>query len=266
MTNFLDPVPGLAIMFASALLIFAMIEVGYRLGLKKGAGLGSADPSAVVQGTAFTVLALLLGFSFALALGRFDGRRATLVREANAIGTTYLRAQLLDVPTATAVRSDLRRYEAVRLSFAQADADPEQRARADRQSDVIQGDLWQLAVQSARRDARSTVVPLYIGALNETIDLSAEQRAILSTHIPDVVIIGLLLIAFIASAMMGYGFGRQGQRATVFKALFAIMLAIAIGLILDLDRPQRGLIRINLAPLQTLQQVMTSEATSPNQP
>jgi hypothetical protein len=265
MTNLLDPVPGWAIMLASALLIFAMSEAGFRLGLKKGPGLGSQDPSAVVQGTAFTVLALLLGFSFALALGRFDARRATLVREANAIGTTYLRAQLLDARTATAVRGDLRLYVALRLAFAQADADPEQRARADRQSDVIQGDLWQLAMQAARRDPRSTVAPLYITALNDAIDLSAEQRAILSTHIPDVVIIGLLLIAFIASAMMGYGFGRQGRRAIVFEALFAVMLAIAIGLILDLDRPQRGLIRVNLAPLQTLQQVMSSGATSPNQ-
>jgi hypothetical protein len=249
-------VPTWAIMLASALLIFAMNEVGFRLGLKKGPGLGAQDPSAVVQGTAFTVLALLLGFSFALALGRFDARRSALVREANAIGTTYLRTQLLDAPTATAVRADLRVYVAHRITFARADANPEQRADADAKSAGEQRDLWQLAMQAARRDPRSTMVPLYLAALNDAINLSVEERAVLSAHIPDVVIIGLLLIAFIASAMMGYGFGRQGQRAIIFKALFAIMLAIALGLILDLDRPQRGLIRVNLAPLQTVQRSM----------
>lgn len=243
-------------MLGSALLIFAMNELGFRLGRKRGPGLGAQDPSAVVQGAAFTVLALLLGFSFALALGRFDARRSALVREAAAIGTTYLRAQLLDAPTATAVRADLRVYVAERIAFARADANPEQRRNADLKSVDEQRDLWKRAMQAARRDPRSTLVPLYIAALNDAINLSVEERAVLSAHIPDVVVIGLLLIAFIASAMMGYGFGRQGQRALVFKALFAIMLAIALGLILDLDRPQRGLIRVNLAPMQTVQRLM----------
>jgi uncharacterized membrane protein YtjA (UPF0391 family) len=66
----------------------------------------------------------------------------------------------------------------------------------------------------------------------------------------------LLLIAFIASATMGYGFGRQGKRAVISKVLFAVMVAIVVGLVLDLDRPQRGIIRVNLAPLQTVQQTM----------
>ena len=84
--NFLNPVPTWVIMLGAALLIFAMNEVGFRLGRGKGPGLTSQDPSAVVQGAAFTVLALLLGFSFSLALGRYDARRAALVREATAIG------------------------------------------------------------------------------------------------------------------------------------------------------------------------------------
>jgi hypothetical protein len=104
------------------------------------------------------------------------------------------------------------------------------------------------------------MVPLFIAALNDTINLSAEERAVLNTHIPDVVIVWLLLIAFIASGMMGYGFGRQGKRALIFKAVFAIMVALVFGLVLDLDRPQRGIIRVNLAPIQNLQQSMGAMA------
>lgn len=237
MGNILDPIPTWALMLGSAIAIFAANELGFRLGRGKGPGLGTQDPSAVVQGTAFTVFALLLGFSFALALGRYDARRATLLREANAIATTSLRASLLDSASALAVRADLRTYVASRIAFARADTDAEQRAAADAQSVAIQSKLWQVALRAARRDPHSTVVPLFISALNDTINLSIEERAVLTTHIPDVVIIGLLLIALIASAMMGYGFGRQGPRALVFKACFAIMLAITLGLVLDLTVP-----------------------------
>jgi len=265
MVNFLNPVPTWAIMLCAALLIFAMNEVGFRLGRGKGpsAGFTSQDPSAVVQGAAFTVLALLLGFSFSLALGRYDARRAALVREATAIGTTYIRARLLDASDAAAIRADLRSYVAQRIEFARADANPEQRAVADAKSQELQRDMWQGAIRTARRDPHSTMVPLFIGELNDTIDLSTEEAAVLVAHIPDVVIVGILLIAFIASAMMGYGFGRQGKRALVFKALFAAMLAIALGLILDLERPQRGLIRVNLAPLQNVQRLMQTSLESP---
>ena len=213
-----------------------------------------------MQAAAFTVLALLLGFSFALALGRYDARRGALMRESNAIATTWLRSQLLDPQAAQAARADLRIYVAERIAFAQADTDPDRRLAADEKSSAVQRGLWQAALQSARRDPHSTMVPLFIAALNDAINLSIEERAVLTTHIPDVVIIGLLLIAFIASAMMGYGFGRQGQRALIFKASFAVMLAIAFGLVLDLDRPQRGLIRVSLAPLQAVQHLMESTA------
>ncbi len=265
MGNILDPIPTWALMLGSAIAIFAANELGFRLGRGKGPGLGTQDPSAVVQGTAFTVFALLLGFSFALALGRYDSRRATLLREANAIATTSLRAQLLDPAAARAVLVDLRSYVAQRIAFARAEADPEQRAAADAKSGAIQAELWQVALAAGRRDPHSTVVPLFIAAVNDTINLSIEERAVLTSHIPDIVMIGLLLIAFIASAMMGYGFGRQGQRALVFKACFAVMLAIALGLVLDLDRPQRGLIRVNLTPLQSVQRLMDAPSLQYNQ-
>ncbi len=264
MANILNPIPTWMIMLGSALLIVAANEFGFRLGRGKGPGLGPQEPSAIVQGAAFTLLALLLGFSFALALGRYDARRGTLMREANAIGTTFLRAQLLDAKAATAIRSDLRTYIVQRTSFARADADPQQRLIADTRSTLLQRDMWRLGVEAARRDPHSTMVPLFLASLNDTINLSTEERTVLITHIPDIVIIGLLLIALIASAMMGYGFGRQGQRALAFKAAFAVMLAIALGLVLDLDRPQRGLIRINLTPLQSVQKNMDATAPVPD--
>lgn len=247
-------------MLSSAILIFAMSEIGFAFGRRKRLGADGSDPSTLLEASAFTLLALLVGFSFSLALGRYDARRAALLREANAIGTLYLRADLLDGQTARALQADLRDYVAARLAFARADAAPQRRAIADAASSRIQRDMWGLTVRSARRDTRSTLLPLVVGGLNDAINLSTEERAVNSNHIPDVVIIWLLLIAFIASAMMGYGFGRQGKHALIFKVTFAVMVAIVFGLVLDLDRPQRGIIRVNLGPLLAVQQSMNAPA------
>jgi hypothetical protein len=260
MVNILNAFPTWTIMLAAAVLIVAANEVGFRFGRGKGPSASAQDPATVVQGAAFTVLALLLGFSFALALGRYDARRATLVREANAIGTTFLRTGLLDAKASAQMRAYLRMYVAERLEFAQTDAAPEQRRIADDRSNMTQRAMWRLAADAARRDSHSTTIPLVIAGLNDTINSSTEERAILTIHIPDIIILGLVLIALIASAMMGYGFGRQGQRAIIFKATFAIMLSIALGMILDLDRPQRGLIRVNLAPLQNTQSIIDANS------
>jgi transcriptional regulator with XRE-family HTH domain len=249
-------------MLVSALLIFAMSEVGFQFGRRKGPSPDGGDPSTLLETTAFTLLALLLAFSFSLALGRYDARRGALLREANAISTTFLRADLLEARSAQAVRGDLRAYVAERLAFLRAEANLTQRQLADQNSTAIQRDIWKLAMQAANRDPHSTMVPLFIAALNDTINLSTEERVVLTTHIPDIVIVWLLLIAFIASAMMGYGFGRQGKRALIFKVIFAVMVALVFGLVLDLDRPQRGIIRINLAPMQLVEQSMGAAPSS----
>lgn len=256
MTNILDPVPTWAIILVSALLIFAMSEVGFQLGRRRGPVTAGRDPSIIVQGSAFTVLALLLGFSFSLALGRYDARRSALLREANAINIAFVRAQLLDANTASAERADLVAYIDERLMYAESDTDPAQRQISEAKSNQLQRDMWGLAAAAAHRDPHSTMVPLFVLALNDTAALSREEAAILNAHIPDVVVFGLLIIALISAVMLGYGFGREGKRALIFKATFAVMVALVFGLVLDLDRPQRGLIRVSLVPMQTVQALM----------
>jgi hypothetical protein len=233
-----------------------MSEAGFRFGRYRGPAQEGKDPSWLLEASAFTILSLLLGFSFSMALGRYDARRGTLLREASAINTAFLRTQLLDLGTRSAVRADLQAYVGERLAFARADAAPQQRAIADNNSTQLQRSMWHLATQAAGHDPHSTMVPLFVAALNDVINLSAEERAVLTNHVPDVVIVWLLLIALIASLMMGYGFGREGRRALIVKSIFAVMVALVFGLVLDLDRPQRGIIRVNLAPMQVVQQSM----------
>ena len=240
-------------MLTVAILVVAASESGVVVGRAIRTPSGGDTPSTVIQGAVFTLVGLLLAFSFSLSLGRFDARRVVLVQEANAIGTTFLRASLLPPSLAAEMRHDLRKYVPWRVEFVSAETDPRERAIATERSEELQRAMWQLAVDAARTDPRSTTTALLVASLNETIDLSTEEDAVQQAHIPDIVIVGLVLIILIASSLTGYGFGLQGRRAILSIVLFAVTFAIAIGLVLDLDRPQRGLIQVNLAPLQTLQ-------------
>jgi hypothetical protein len=260
--SILSAAPTWLVMLAVLILVLAAYEFGGRLARTRWSAGVSAEPAMAVQAAAYTMLGLLLGFSFSLGLSRFDARRTVLINEANAIGTTYLRTDLLDTRTASAIRADLRQYLNERIDFALAASDPAQRTLVAARSSRLQQEMWALAMAAARRDPHSTMTPLFVSALNETIDLSTEQGALLDANIPDIVFFALVLIMMIAASMLGYGFGVQGRRAVISKLLLALTLALVFGLIRDLDRPQHGLIRVNLEPLRTLQRSFSS-ARSP---
>jgi hypothetical protein len=253
MSTVLNAIPIWLIMVGVATLILMMNELGAYFGRLPAARNVAEGPSTVVQAASFTLVGLLLAFSFSLALGRYDARRAAFVQEANSIGTTFLRTELLGRGFAAAMRSDLRDYVELRIDFAKADADVPRRLRDSAASGAMQRRMWERAMQAARSDPHSTMVPLFISALNDTIDLSTTEGAILSAHIPDIVMIGLILMILIAAVMMGFNFGLKKQRAVGSKIMYALVLTIAIGLVSDLDRPQRGFVRVDLTPMVTLQ-------------
>lgn len=243
-------------MLATALLVLVVSEVAVRYGLRRPEAQHMEGPSAVVEASMYSLLALLLAFSYSLAVGRYDSRRAVFVDETNSIGTTYLRTELLDPVTATQMRSALRDYVRERLDYISSeDASPEQAAIQD-DSAKLQRTMWSLAMQQAARDPRSTMLPLFVSSLNDTIDLSTKERAALAAHIPDIVIFLLIGLIVVTAGMLGNMFARVRQHAVAPRVVYALALAIAIGLVFDLDRPQRGLIRVNLQAMQALQQSM----------
>ncbi|MBV8489169.1 MAG: hypothetical protein JO199_01475 [Candidatus Eremiobacteraeota bacterium] len=258
MANVLDVVPAWAIMLVVAALILVVSEGGslvaklQRLPHEHDAGAG------VVQNAAFTITGLLLGFSFALALGRDVNRRLTYVQECNAIEATYMRASLLDDSTAKYVREQLREYVGYRIDFIRAEGDLPRRAADTVQSKRLQDNIWRAGAQAERRDSRSTGIPLLLASVTDTIGTGNLQNALLSTHIPDIVIVALVLIALVAAGMMGFVFERAGKKDTAPRILYALVFALSIGLVYDLDRPQAGFVRISLAPMIALQDRMNA--------
>jgi len=237
-------------------LVFVVAELGFRIArrLPQGSGDASFD---LVQAATFTIVGLLLGFSFSLALNRYDARRTAVLNEANDIGTTVLRAELLDPRTASQIRGRLSDYLDARIAFVSAEMNgPDREAAADR-SAALSRQMWDLAID-ASSDTQSTRLPLFLYSLNDTIDAAGTEAAVTTAHIPDAIILILVFIVLISVGLLGARAGLGGRRAVIPMILLSLVLALVVSMIVDLDRPQRGLIIVSLQPLEALRAQMDS--------
>jgi hypothetical protein len=252
--------PGLLVL---ALIMLAGL-ITYRISLRMRRHGPDDAPFGVIQAGAFGLIGLLLGFSFSLAIGRYDQRRQVTVKEANAIGTTALRVQLLEPSVAAPMWTALRAYADARYDFASAVAG--KRDEAARRSATLQEQMWALAMRTAHDDPHSTMVPLFIATLNDTIDVSAEQADALNATIPMAVLDIVVGVILLAAALLGASFGRAGSFEAVPFLAFSVMLALTYAVIVDLDTPQGGFIKVPLDSLKAVQQQLQGPLPSPTAP
>jgi hypothetical protein len=235
------------IFLASIVVFFAVLELSFRLGRRSLAGSppGVMSELATIQGAMLGLLALLLGFTFSMAITRFEARKQLLLDEANAIGTTFLRAQILPEPARQEVSGLLRRYVDVRIESSQYLVDQKKIHQLAEQTNQLQRQLWSQATAMGEQNPRSVPTGLFISSLNEVIDLYAKRLVALENHVPEIIIILLYFIAITAFGLMGYSSGDGGRRNFFTTVIAAVAIAAVIIVIIDLDRPQRGLIRVS---------------------
>lgn len=250
----------LAILFLMSLGGFVLAtEIGFRLGLRVKSRTNEASRSEVstLQGALLGLLGLMLGFTFALATSRFDTRKELVLAEANAIGTTWLRAQLLPGSAHQDASTLLRQYLDLRLKIFQAHADQAKLAELDDQSEEIHRQLWSVAAAAGRQEPRAIPVSLFIQSLNELIDLHDKRLAGQEDQVPDVVLKLLYFVALIVTGLIGYGCGLGGRRNFFVTLMASILIAAVILVIIDLDRPGQGLIQVRQQRLIDLQHDLT---------
>jgi hypothetical protein len=210
------------------------------------------------QGAIFGLIALILGFSFSFAAGRFEARRSLVVSEADAIRTAYLRAGFLPPAKTDRFRSILIAYTRTRLETY----DDVANARAERQAvdagKDLQGRLWAMASSAARRDPRSPFYMDLTRSVIETIGVSEQQAAALNNHVPRAIIGIILLCTVVGALLLGLTFGRAKAPNALLSALFCLLFAATVFTIIDLDHPQGGFIHVDIAPLQSTLDDMTS--------
>jgi hypothetical protein len=215
-------------------LILAAIELGHWLGVRAGGE--TAGNVSTLEGAVIGLLALILGFTFAMGLSRFETRRDAILTEANAIGTTALRARLLPETHRKEVLGLLRDYVNVRLDITQRPGTRDDLAAAIEKSNALQEKLWQQAMAVAATDNAMVPTGLFIQTLNETIDDQAKRLAALRNRVPNIVLLALFGIAIVASGFAGYASGLDVRRSRVPVYVMGLLAFAVIMLILDLDR------------------------------
>ena len=246
--------------WAVALIIFAVVGGACLAGAIVGRYLrGHTDalrePIGVLQGALLGVVGLILAFGLSLAVGRYENRRAAVVDDANTIGTTYLRAQMLAEPERSESLGLLRRYTdlAIRLSDDVPGSDGLKRTTAEQSE--LQRRLWRLAGQSVAGAPTETAPRLYVETLNEMIDQQTVRVAGLNNRVPGAVL-GLEVIgAAVVVGLLALYISVLG-RGLLAAVAAAVLVTLLLLVTLDLDRPTRGLITVPATPLESLRASM----------
>jgi hypothetical protein len=247
MTIDLQDYPLSAIFLVSLVLILVASEAGRRLGART-CGRGDANDSTL-EAAILGLLALMISFTFAMGLSRFEARRDAVLSEANAIGTTALRARLLPEPHSSASVRLLRDYVQIRLHLSQTVATQGGLDAAIARSNEIQEALWQHATAVAAKDPGIVPTALFIQTLNDMIDNQEKRLTALRNRVPNVVLMALYGIAIIANAFAAYGGALETRRSRLPVYAMGVLVAAVILLIQDLDRPGTGFIKVSQQPM-----------------
>ena len=237
---------GVLLALGLFLSMLVLLEVGRRTGISRrrtvgeayGAGLGA------VEGAVFGLLGLLIAFTFSGAASRFDDRRALIVEEANDIGTAWLRVALLPPEAQPALRQKFREYTDARIAVYDALPDIEAARGHLARANAIQGEIWELAIPATQAGAPSAPM-LLLPALNSMFDIANTRYWATQMHPPIVIFALLISLALCCAVFAGYGMSATPNRNWLYSIGFALVLSGAVLVIVDLEFPRLGVIRLN---------------------
>lgn len=248
----IDPLFGIPEWLLAVLFVVVMVaacEAGYKLGLRSRV---QEKTKALVPTVAASILALvglLLSFTMSMSVGRYDVRRRLLVEEANALGTVYLRMQALPTSDSSELEELLRHYVDVRLQVSQRALDLQALSSGREEGARLQNELWSRAAALAQKDPRSVPAGLLLEALNNAFDLENARWISFVAHVPESVIAVDSVMGLVAALLVGYGFGTTGHRHLLSEGLLIFSIVVVMALIVDLDHPHSGVVRISQQPL-----------------
>ena len=255
-----------------ALILFAVVFGATGLGLLLGHVLRHRsehlrEPLGVLQAALLGLVGLVLAFGLALAVGRYESRRVAVVDDANAIGTTYLRAQTLAEPFRTRSLQRLVRYTdtSIRLSRSVPTTAQERQAVADGQK--LQRELWGLAGRALADAPVASAPRLYVETLNQMIDMQTVHVAALNNRVPGPVLAVEVIFAAVSLALLAFYLAILGRGVLPVLAAAALICSLLL-VTFDLDRPTRGLIRVPSTTLTSLRASMElpPAAAAPSRP
>jgi hypothetical protein len=240
--------------FAAA--IFVLLNGARWAGYRVGSSVHARSPGdeaastavGFVTGGLLMLFAFILGIALSMASTRLEARRDSVLNEANAIGTAWLRASLVEGPEAAHIQHLLREYTEVRITAVRGVASPEQESQSNARTNQLQNAIWN-DVQAIARKAPNPITVSLVASVNDTFDLALTNRRNFASHVPPVIVRLLLIVSVLAVGAMGYHFGLSGSGQLVISTLLLVMWTASIVLVADIDNPRAGQVRIDPAPL-----------------
>lgn len=251
-TNPLEDVPVLLLFAIFAIITFVAYEIGFQIGHWYQARTPGVQegPTGVLVGSLLALLAFLLAITMGMASDRFDTRRGLVLEEANAMGTTYLRAGYLPEPASSEIRNLLREYVPLRVA-------PSDRAtllaNIQRSEELLQ-QMWSIAEAEAKVTQQGDLMSTFIESLNETIDLNESRIAAgVYARVPASILWLLVIGSVLTLGMVGYSAGLTARRDLLSAIVLIVALGAVLALVIDLDQPRQGFVQVSQQPIIDLQ-------------
>jgi hypothetical protein len=245
------------IALASLAVLIAAIEIGYRSGIRKR-GMPDSDRS-LMSGTGAAMLGLmglLLGFTLSMGIGRWDDRRAIIIDESNAIGTLWLRAGFIEEPVRSQLRGTLHEYTESRIVLGGSRDDLEKWRAARNRSEMLHAEIWSAIEHAQGAELSNATVSSLITAANGLIDIHEIRLASIDNYLPASLMMLLLGVAAVAVSFVAWSFGAGTHDSRKAILMLGVLIASVLLLIMDVNRPQRGLVSVGVGPLERVQKSM----------
>jgi hypothetical protein len=247
----LETAPLLVIWPLLVVLLVVAHELGFlvfRYLTRRKAGAESDDSGiGYLVSAVFALLGLLIAFTFSMAANRYDVRRGLVVAEANAVGTTYLRFQVLEDPARSELSKLMLPYLQAREEFFAAD-DAAKVAVADANTNDVQAQIWRELSAAVRAQPNATTNQSLLETTNEMFDFAASDRAAIDGRVPISILRVLIAYSLIAAGFIGYALAAKRSRYFVASTALFVLFGLSISLIIDLDRPHSGSVIVSSAP------------------
>ena len=248
----IDQFPLLWVYIGTVILVVVAAEIGFQAGKwlqNRDSDSGKPLLTGPVVGGMLGLMAFLLGFCISIVIGQHSERKAMVVTEANAIGTAYLRADFLGEADRKATRDLLREYTEIRLAAA---SDTSLYETAITRSDEIHRQLWSIVTQNVAQGYDSAIMALFVDSINQVIDVHSVRLAAIQLRLPRQLGTVLYVATLLTFLLVGVSSGFNGKRDTLSVLLFALAFVTVFIIIVDLDRPQEGLLTVSQSALSDL--------------
>lgn len=233
------------------ILMLIFLEIGRRIGLVSAIKKGIPNTSSSVgpvETVLFALLGLLIAFTFTGAENRFEARRHLITVEANAIGTAYLRVDLLPKEAQPQMRELFKRYVSTRANIYQHLEDNTITQTMFATSAHLQKQIWSIAILNCKKsDIPTYCAMLVVPALNDMFDITTTRLVALQDHPPYIIYLLLISLSLFSALLVGYDLPRGKQRSLLYMLSYAIIISLALYIIMDLEMPRFGYIRIDNA-------------------